>query len=395
MSPEESERAIIGCALSSPEVVDSSSLDGSHFSVVKNRRAWEAIMRIALNGDPMTIASVAEASGVEASYLSAAEDDGCHPLQAAWYAKEIRSAAFRRRLISTCRYAAERLEQANGIDPTPEVAAELAAALDETPGAERPQSLPFFVEKILDDLPKRREQGKPGASTGFPMLDEMIGGLRPGSLFIIAAATGVGKSIFAANLVLGTRVPSLLCSLEMSGIEVAERMIAAAGAVESYRIQRGQVDADDLASIRTIARERTGIWIDERPAPSVEEIGATARSFVRQESIGLLVVDYLQIVRTVREERREAEVAHVARSLRALARKLNIPVVGLSQLNREGEIRDSSVIEHEAHVVGVFTRKKGESEAQLEIRKNRHGPEGRIDLFFNRKTLELREIDRG
>jgi replicative DNA helicase len=99
----------------------------------------------------------------------------------------------------------------------------------------------------------------------------------------------------------------------------------------------------------------------------------------------------LQIVRTPRDERREAEVAAVARGLRSLARSLDITVVALAQLNRDGAIRDSAAIEHEAHVVAVLERKKGEESAKLEVRKNRHGPEGVVRLRFDKRTLRLRE----
>jgi replicative DNA helicase len=123
----------------------------------------------------------------------------------------------------------------------------------------------------------------------------------------------------------------------------------------------------------------------------VAEIAATSRSLRRREQIGLVIVDYLQIVRTEQDERREAEIAAVARGLRALARQLNVPVIALAQLNRDGQVRDSAVIEHESHVLAVFERKKSSEAATLELRKNRHGPEDCIALRFDRNTLRLRE----
>ena len=214
-------------------------------------------------------------------------------------------------------------------------------------------------------------------------------------LLVIAAATGIGKSLFAANVALASKAATLVFSLEMAGLEVAERIIAAASGVESTRIQRGNVSEGEILVLKRQAEAHSRIWIDERPAPSVAEIAATARSLHRREKIGLVVVDYLQIVRTEQEERREAEVAAVARGLRALARQLNVPVIALAQLNRDGMVRDSAVIEHEAHVVAVLERKKGSEQATIEIRKNRHGPEGCIALHFDPKTLRLREEERG
>jgi replicative DNA helicase len=270
----------------------------------------------------------------------------------------------------------------------------LASALDDTPAGEQPRRLSDFVGELVADLPARREKGKPGLSSGFPTVDSRTGGLRPGSLVVIAAGTGVGKSLVATNIALAARVPAILFSLEMTGIEVAERMIAAASGVAATRIQRGAVTDGEILVLKRQAEAHSHLWIDERPAPTVAEIAATARALRRRENVGLVVVDYLQIVRTEQDERREAEVAAVARGLRALARRLSVPVIALAQLNRDGQVRDSAVIEHEAHVVAVFERKKGSEQATLELRKNRHGPEDCVALRFDRETLRLREEDR-
>lgn len=385
------ERQVIGCGLLNPETVDSSGLSVEEFSTGWGRQVWQALMRLALNGDPVTETTVSEQSGVKVSELLAASDDAIMPSQVAWWAKEIRAAAFRRRLIAVCTEARERLERANGIDPTPDVVALLAGALDDTPNADQPRRLSDIVGDLIADLPARRAKGQPGLSSGFPTVDSRTGGLRPGSLFVIAAGTGVGKSLLATNIALAAHVPTLLFSLEMAGLEVAERMIAAASGVEAKRIQRGTVSDGEVLVLKRQAKAHQEIWIDERPVPSVAEIAATARALHRRENVGLVIVDYLQIVRTQQDERREAEVAAVARGLRALGRQLHVPVIALAQLNRDGMVRDSAVIEHEAHVLAVFERKKGSESATLELRKNRHGPEDCIALRFDRNTLRLRE----
>lgn len=388
------ERQIVGCFLGNPETIGASGLVAEDFSTTWARRSVEALLRISLNGDPVTLPLVAELSGSNIGDLAAAEDEACLPAQLAFYAREVRAAAFRRRLIATCSSAVERLSRANGIDPTADVAAELAAAIDQTPGTERPRSLEELAADLIAELPARKERGRPGYSTGFPTIDRLIGGLRPGSLFVIAAGTGVGKSLLAVNIALGAKIPTAMFSLEMSGLEVAERLIAAAAGVSATRIQRGIVSDSEIPAMADAAHDYRGIWIDDRPAPSVLEIAATARALHRRESARLVIVDYLQIVRATQDERREAEVAAIARGLRALARQLNVPVIALAQLNRDGQVRDSAVIEHEAHVVGVFERKKGSEAATLEIRKNRHGPEDCVAMHFDRTTLRLREVDR-
>ena len=386
------EQQVIGCALLSPETVEASQLSPEDFSTASGRRVWESLVRLALNGDPVNEITVAEESGSTIAELADASTAACVPTQIPWFAKEIRAAAHRRRLVAICAETVRRLQETNGSgDPTPELAAKLAVALDDSPAVEQPKPLVHFIEQVIADLPARREKGKPGLSTGFPTMDRMTGGLRDGSFFALAAATGVGKSLAAANVALSTDVPTVIFSLEMAGIEVAERLVAAASGVHALRIQGGTLSEGEVLVLRREAERHRRIWIDERPAPSVAEIAATSRALHRREGVRLVIVDYLQIVRTEHDERREAEVAAVARGLRALARTLNVPVIALAQLNRDGQVRDSAVIEHEAHVVAVLERKKGSESATLEIRKNRHGPEGCIALRFDRQTLRLRE----
>jgi replicative DNA helicase len=372
-------------------MVDASGLCIEDFSTAWGRQTWQALMRLALNGDPVTETTVAEESGAKVSELLAAADDAITPSQVGWWAREIRAAAFCRRLIAVCTEALARLRNANGTDPTAEVVDMLTTALDNAPQAEQPRSLAQLVEEIVADLAARREKGRPGLRTGFPSVDNLTGGLRPGGFYVIGASTGVGKSLLATNVALEASVPTAFFSLEMTGIEVAERMIAAASGVAAKRIQGGIVSENEILVLRWQAEAHRRIWIDERAAPNVAEIAATSRALHRREGVGLVVVDYLQIVRTERDERREAEVASVARALKAFAKRLKLPVIALAQLNREGQLRDSDVIAHEADFIGIFERKKGSESATLELRKNRHGPEDCIALRFDRQTLRLHE----
>jgi replicative DNA helicase len=391
----EYEHRYVGAALLHPELVDASGLAPKDFGTAWCRQAWEGITQLAHHSEPVNELTVSEVSGLKASDLTAATDNAILPSAAQWFAMQIRAAADRRRLRATCKDVIADLDASNGADPVPSAIAKLAAAIDHTPASEQPRPLPEFIDELVADLPARREKGRPGLSSGFPTMDSLTGGLRAAMLIVIAAATGIGKSLFAANVALAADVATLVFSLEMAGLEVTERIIAAASGVEAKRIQRGNVSDGEIAVLRRQAEAHRRIWIDERPAPGVAEIAATARSLHRREKIGLVIVDYLQIVRTEQDERREAEVAAVARGLRALARQLNVPVIALAQLNRDGMVRDSAVIEHECHVLGVLERKKGSEQATLEIRKNRHGPEGCIALRFDPKTLRLREEERG
>jgi replicative DNA helicase len=198
------ERQFVGCALRHPEIVDETGLTPADFSTAWAEKACKAILRLALNGDPVTVATVHDQDPeLLLSDLSQAEDAACLQLQGTFFAREIRAASHRRRVTVACEEALRRLKEGKGTDPLPEVVDMLAAVLDTAPAIQQPKPLAHYVERLVEELPTRRERGRPGFSRGFPALDSLTGGLRPGSLFVVAAETGVGKSLFASNLLLG------------------------------------------------------------------------------------------------------------------------------------------------------------------------------------------------
>jgi replicative DNA helicase len=384
------EAALVGAAITWNEILDEIGMQPSDFTTVWAQKAWTAISRLVLNGDPATELTIHDLDPeLLVSELAEASTNACSRQQVGYWAREICMES-RRRLKAALEEGARRLGESNGTDPMSEVVDMVARALDAAPPPERPKPLGDLVEEIMDEMPARRDRGRPGVSTGFPLLDSLTGGLRPGALYVVAAETGVGKSLFAANLLLSARVPSIVFSLEMDGHEVAERMLAAACSISTIRLVSGSVERSEV----TLHPDRARILIDDRPAPSMEEIAFITRALRRQEKIELAIVDYLQIIRTPKGERREAEVAAAAYALRAMARSLSLSVIALAQLNRDGQVRDSAAIEHAAHVLAIFEREKGAEAATLRLQKNRSGPEGVVRLLFDKRTLRLREEQR-
>lgn len=249
--------------------------------------------------------------------------------------------------------------------------------------------------------------------SGFFALDDMLGGFQKSDLIIIAARPSMGKTAFAMSAVRNTAIdhgiPCAVFSLEMSTIQLATRLISAEARINAHLVRTGKFKAEDGARIsRTVHKlSKAPIYIDDTPAISVLELRAKARRLKNEKNIGLIVVDYLQLLSSsIHMESREREISTISRSLKALAKELNIPVIALSQLNRAVEsrpdkkpmlqdLRESGSIEQDADVVLFLYRPEvygitqfasnGESTegaAEVIIGKQRNGPTGDVQLRF-------------
>lgn len=248
--------------------------------------------------------------------------------------------------------------------------------------------------------------------TDFYQLDEMLGGLQKSDLLIIAARPSMGKTAFALSLARNTAVGHntaiAFFSLEMSTIQLATRLISAESKINAHSIRTGKFRPEEGAKIsKTIHNlSKAPIYIDDTPAQNVLQIRAKCRRLKAEKNIGLIIIDYLQLMTSSsRMESREREISSISSSLKALAKELNIPVIALAQLNRAVEarqdkkpmlsdLRESGSIEQDADVVLFLTRPEvygiqqladGESTegyAELIIAKQRNGPTGDIPLRF-------------
>ncbi len=263
-----------------------------------------------------------------------------------------------------------------------------------------------------------RKQRVVGVGTGFVELDVLTSGLQPGDLVILAARPSVGKTSLAMNVgthaALRARVPVAIFSLEMAREQLVEGMISAEARVDSHRMRTGYLSPDDWRAIgRAVSSLYTApIYIDDTPGISAMEIRAKARRLAARQEIGLVIIDYLQLISYQgRAESRNQELSFIARALKETARELRLPVVALSQLSRAVEredrrpilsdLRDSGAIEAEADVVAFIhrpdTRKRRGSEeeeagpeatvsaAEIILAKHRNGPTGTVNLLFHRR----------
>lgn len=329
---------------------------------------------------------------------------------AAHYARLVHDAARRRRIQT----AAQRINRlATSGEGTPEELAttaerELQAAISTT-GRGDFVHVGDAVGEIVDRIGEAVAAGKPmmGAQTGFPDLDSLLTGLHPGQLIVVAARPGVGKSVFVQNVAenLADRgTPTAFFSLEMSQQEIALRALCRKAQIDLTRLRTGRVDQVQLESLRRLHTEMQArpLYVEDNASLKPSELRARARRLKSQNGLGLLVVDYLQLM--ISEESREKkndEVAALSRAMKLLAKELAIPVILVSQLNRNTEyrsdkrptlsdLRDSGAIEQDADVVIFLYREEtyktvdpGESgQAELIVAKNRMGATDTVKLLF-------------
>jgi replicative DNA helicase len=280
----------------------------------------------------------------------------------------------------------------------------------------------------IDEL--HREKGKlRGISTGYASLDSILGGLQRSDLVILAARPSVGKTSFAMDMArfaaTRNKVAVGVISLEMSKEQLVDRMICSEANVDLWRMRTGRLSegggSDDFARIDHAlgVLSEAPIWIDDSPSSSIMEIRTKARRLQMEHGLGLIIVDYLQLMESKGKiENRVLEISEITRSLKGLARELNVPVVALSQLARAVEmskpaipklahLRESGSIEQDADVVMFIYRKAADKNyriedipmderniAEIHVAKHRNGPTGVVRLYFDETRASFKNLDR-
>lgn len=256
-----------------------------------------------------------------------------------------------------------------------------------------------------------------GVSTGYKRLNEITAGMQRSDLIIIAGRPSMGKTAFALNLGFNAAWESkqavAVFSLEMSKEQLVQRMLCSEARVDSSKLRGGFLREGDWKRLTESASKLSEslIFIDDTPAISVLEMRAKARRLKKEHALGLIIVDYLQLMRSDITESREREISDISRSLKALAKELNIPVVALSQLNRSVEsrtdkrpqlsdLRESGAIEQDADVIAfiyrdeVYNRETADrGVAEIIIGKQRNGPIGTVKLKFFHEYTRFEELE--
>lgn len=350
-----------------------------------------------------------------------------HAAHATYYANIVRSKATARYLIATC---GDLLNEAYLPEREPEEllndAEQRVFAIRESRQTSNLNRLDEVLSLAMDRLDARVagkvQEGT--VETGFSQLDHLTGGLHASELVILAARPSMGKTAFAMNIAehvaFKAHQPVLFVSLEMASIELIERLLCSVARVNGHQLRAGTLQAPDRLRLIDFASRLSSapMFIDDSPTRNVSEIAGAARRIKRREGrLGLVVIDYLQLIQPDNaSDPRQEQVAKIARRLKGLARELKTPVLCLSQLNRQTEdtrdhrpklshLRESGAIEQDADVVMFVHREayyqKGEPEgdtnvhdALIIVEKQRNGPTGDVELHWEPKFTRFETIDK-
>lgn len=417
----DAERGVLGSVMLFPECLDdvTAVIKPDDFYLDAHREIMHAMQRLRDDGvgiDALTISDDLERHGklVEVGgneYLMRVVESVPHGAHAVHYAGAVRNCCRQRHLVYT---GTEMARQ--GYDRNCDVDAALAAAADAIMAQmeNRATSAETIHQVALRSMDRLTQPKPPGITLGFSELDERLHGAKAGQVIVIGGRPGTGKSAIVTNIVhhVAQRSGVLIASIEMTADELFDRMLCSQLGVslgELRPLARDETKADSLDEARTSIAQLP-IVIDDSTDQTVASIGARARIMKRKQGLGLIVVDYLQLVTpTNKRDPREQQVATVAWGLKVLAKQLEVPVIALVQLNREiekrpdkspklSDIRESGAIEQHAAVIMFLDRpaqwepdKHDDDEAVLYLAKNRGGSTGKIDLKWDGRSATFSE----
>jgi replicative DNA helicase len=276
------------------------------------------------------------------------------------------------------------------------------------------------LETVLHEVYEMIEdRGRRGIETDFHEIDDMLNGLQNGEMIIVAARPSMGKTAFAMNIIEAVaanhRLPCAVFSLEMSKQQLAQRMLCSRAGIDAQKVRKGLLQAEEFRKLASVVVElsKAPIFVDDSPGLTPLELRAKARRLKMQHDIKLIMIDYMQLMDNPGPESRQQQISEISRGIKAVARELNIPVVALSQLNRQSEgreghrprmsdLRESGSIEQDADVIMLLHREDyyrqndpdhlPDNIAEVIVAKQRNGPTGTVKLTFDNKTTSFRNL---
>ncbi len=345
-------------------------------------------------------------------YLASLTEAVASSSNALFYAQIVKEKAIRRHLIrAATEIISQSFEPASDVSDLLDSSEQKIFAISESKTKQVFRSSKELVSEVFELLQKRVERKElvTGVPTGYHNLDELTAGLQPTDLIIIAARPSMGKTAFALNVAMraavSNEVPTAIFSLEMSMEQLMMRMLCSFGKVDLRHLRTGYLDDEDWSRLYDSAGalSKAPIYIDDTPALSSLELRARCRRLKSEKNVGMVIVDYLQLMRAGRRiDSREQEISEISRSLKALAKEIGVPVVALSQLNRKVEertnkrpvlsdLRESGAIEQDADVIiflyrdDAYNKKEDNPRkgiAEIIVGKQRNGPVGTVELSF-------------
>lgn len=429
----ESEKALLGSLLlSSDALFDISEIVSARsFYAAKHQIIFETIENLVNNKEPVDILTLSAAlrssknfdSIGGAPYLSELLGLVGSAANIKYYAQIVRKKELLRRLIEASNHISEiSYDESDSLESILEEAEKHVYEIT-TKGSSSDRLIPF--QEMIDETWARIEKlsdntgGMRGVPSGFKDLDHKLSGFQPSDLIILAARPSVGKTSlaldFARNAAVKSNIPVAIFSLEMSKEQLVDRMLSAQSQVDGWKLRTARLSLDEeFQRLQQGMHElmKAPIYVDDKAANSILNMRSTLRRLNSDKPIGLIIVDYLQLMSTSKSyDNMVNQVTEISRSLKALAKEFNAPVIALSQLSRAVEsrggrprlsdLRDSGSIEQDADVVMFIHRedKYGENTerkniVEILIEKHRNGPTGVVELFFDDKKTSFVSVEK-
>ncbi len=429
----DAERALLGALILKSEAMHDVSVTvyPESFYADKHREIYRAILDVFMQGDPIDILSVTtklkkrdllERTG-GASYITELVESVPAASNAIYYAELVQNKAILRGLINAADGIAEiGYSDPENIDEAMDAAEKKIYQVTNAPTTQKFTPIGSSLVEAWDRFEKLNssEYEQRGVPTGFSGLDNIMAGLQKSDLIILAARPSMGKTTFAldiarnAALLHGASVG--IFSLEMSDQQLVDRMLAAEAGVDSWKLRTGKLTTDqEFEAVQAAMAKLSAapIHIDDQPGNNILKMRSSARRLKNEVGLDLLIVDYLQLMSPTSSKSSDSmtqQVTEISRSLKILARELDVPVIALSQLSRAVEqrggkprlsdLRDSGSIEQDADVVMFIHREdkiNKESDrpniAEILIEKHRNGPTGSCELYFDGKHVRFLNLD--
>ncbi|MDR9504734.1 replicative DNA helicase [Brevibacillus agri] len=426
----EAEQSVLGAIFLSKQAMETASekLTAEDFYPANHQRIFSVMLELYDADKPIDLVTVTaelqdkklleEVGGI--AYLTNLASSVPTAANVGYYADIVAEKAYRRRVIEANTKAINQAYESETVEEL--IAEQERIAMDL--GEKRKSSSDFVPIKdaMMDayeeiDRLSTRKTEITGVPSGYPDLDAMTGGFQRSDLIILAARPSVGKTAFALNIAQNIGIKTgetvAIFSLEMSTLQLVKRMICAEGNIDASKMRNGGFEGDDwermTRAIGNLAKAK--IFIDDSPGLTVQEIRRKARKLKQQHGLGMILIDYLQLVHCVSKGNRQEQVSEVSRMLKAIARELDVPVIALSQLSRSVEqrqdkrpmmsdIRESGSIEQDADIVAFLYRddyydkeSANKNVVEVIIAKQRNGPTGTVELAFLKEHNKFVSID--
>ena len=430
----EAEQAVLGAMLLKPEAVTTAAeeLSADEFYRETHRLIFEAMMELKERTEPVDLVTLTEQlkkadklakiGGIPA--LSLIANSVPTAANVHYHARIVHEKAQLRSLISAAtEIAGAAYESADEVEDIMDNAEKRILAVS---SGKRSKDFVPLQEILLDTLEQidARYNNKgsiTGLPTGFTELDHLTAGLQKSDLILVAARPSMGKTAFtlniAAHVVLRAREPVAFFSLEMSKEQLVQRLLCSEGRIDSQRLRVGELEEKEWGDLIDTANRLSAapLYIDDTPSITVMELRSKARRLKAEHGLSLIVIDYLQLMQgraSKNGDNRQQEISEISRSLKALARELNVPVIALSQLSRSVEsrqvkrpmlsdLRESGSLEQDADIVMFLYREdyydpetENKNITEVIIAKHRNGPVDTVDLTFLKQFTKFGNLSR-